>query len=226
MNCLPRLTKVLVVFFSVFIFQGMMFAQNIRTDGGLIVTEDKLLSANHKKLVFVVAQNITQPTRVEVQTVSSEGIVNHFTHLQFPQGLKLGQILPIWDGVLNEFHSTPWLYFQVTMYTASETFYTQTMFPVNYREQYKEPMITSITETGGYGIPYIITAQGIFDTTEPSLILINTNVFVSPKVITQKPPGIIQFSIDSNTTAQFPPGKYLLTICQAWHCDTLEARHR
>jgi hypothetical protein len=216
----------LAVFFSVFTFQGMMFAQNIRTDGGLIVTEDSLLSLNNKKLLFVVAQNILQPTRVEVQTVSSEGIVNHFTPIQFPQGLKRGQVIPIWNGELNGFYTTPWLYFQVTMFTASETYYTQTMFPVNYREQYKEPMITSIAETGGYGVPYTITAQGIFDTTEPSLILINTNVFVSPKVVTQRPPGIIQFNVDSNTTNQFPPGKYLLTICQAWHCDTLEGRHR
>ena len=100
------------------------------------------------------------------------------------------------------------------------------MFPINYREQYKEPMITSISESGGYGVPYQITVKGIFDTTIPSLILINSNVFVPAKTITQTAPGIIQFSMPSGNFELFPSGKYLLTICQASHCDTLQGRHR
>lgn len=201
-------------------------AQNLRTDGGLLVTEESLLSPGKKQAVFVVAKNIAGPARLELQMYSSEGIVNRFTNLNFPDGLKRGQIIPVWNGEFNSFHTTPWQYIWVTIFTATDTYYSSTMFPVGSRELYKEPLISSISETGGYGTPYQILAQGIFDTTIPSLILINTGLLISPKVITQTAPGKISFSVPSNSFEQFPSGKYLLTICQAGHCDTMEGRHR
>ncbi len=201
-------------------------AQSYQTNGGLIVTDESLLSSSHKRLVFVVTKNIPGPVRIELQTVSSEGIVNQFTPLQFPQGLQLGQIIPVWDGNLNSFHNTPWLNFWVTIVTPTHNYYSNTMMPIGYRELYKEPMIISISETGGYEIPYQITVKGIFDTTIPSLILINSSVFVSAKAVTQTAPGTIQFTMPSGNFEQFPSGKYLLTICQASHCDTLTGRHR
>lgn len=207
-------------------FQQKTFAQTYRTDGGVIVIEDSLLLSSKKQVVFIVTKNILQTARVEFKTITSEGLVNEFTPLTFPQGLVKGQIIPIWNNELNNFHSTPWLYLSLTIFTASETYYQGTMTPVNYREQYKEPMITSISESGGFGIPYTIIAKGIFDTTIPSLIVINHNVIVPPKTITQTAPGIIQFTMPSNSSTEFPPGKYLLTICQAAHCDTLQGRHR
>ena len=202
-------------------------AQNSGDDGGLLVVDDSFLSPSHKQIVFVIAKDIPQSTKIEIQTYDlMEGTINKFKPLQFPQGVKRGQIVPIWNGDLKLHANTPWLYFSVIMSTATDTYYTNTMFPLDYREQYKEPMITSISETGGYGIPYVITAKGIFDTTMPSLILINTKIFVSPKVITQTRPGIIQFTLPSGNFEQFPSDKYLLTICQAGHCDTLQGRHR
>ena len=197
-----------------------------RIDGSLLVTEESLLSSNHKKIVLVVAKNISGPARVELQTMTSEGIVNRFTPQEFPNGLTKGQVISVWNGEFNVFHATPWLYFMTSIISSNETYYAQTMFPIHYREQYKEPMVTSISEVGGYTSPYTITIRGIFDTTEPSLILINNSLFVAPKTVTQTPPGIITFTMPSNSFAQFPPGKYLLTLCQAGHCDTMIGRHR
>jgi hypothetical protein len=202
------------------------YSQSYHDDGGVLVTEDSLLAANHKQVVFVVAKDLRGPVRIDMQIQTSEGLVNQFTPLQFPLGVKQGQIVPVWNGEFNSFHTTPWLYIWITMSTPTDVFYTNTMLPIEYREQYKEPMITSISETGGYTIPYTITVKGIFDTTIPSLILINSGVFVSPKVITQTAPGIIRFTVEAKTMDQFPPGKYLLTICQGSHCDTLQGRHR
>ena len=201
-------------------------AQPSRTDGGLIVIEDSLLSSNRKQIVFVVAKEILEPVWIEFQTTSSEGIVNRFTPINFPQGLQKGQIVPVWNGEFNKFHTTPWLRLYVTIFSPTATYYSSTSTPVQYREQYKEPMITSISESGGYGSSYTITVRGIFDTTEPSLVLINTGVFISPKAVTQTPPGIIQFTVPSGSFDVFPSGKYLLTICQAGRCDTMVGRHR
>lgn len=201
-------------------------AQSYHDDGGLIVTENSLLPPNKQQMVFVLAKDIPRPARVELQTYSLEGIVNRFTPMQFPQGLKRGQIIPVWNAEFNAFHITPWLYLAVTIFDGNDIYHTVTMFPVQYGEQYKEPMVTSIVETGGYAVPYQITLRGIFDTTIPSLILVNTDVFVSPKTITQTAPGKIEFTMESNTITQFPPGKYLLTLCQEGRCDTLEGRHR
>ena len=197
-------------------------AQNSGDDGGLLVVDDSFLSPSHKQIVFVIAKDIPQSTKIEIQTSDlMEGTINKFKTLQFPQGVKRGQIVPIWNGDLKLHANTPWLYFSVIMSTATDTYYTNTMFPLDYREQYKEPMITSISETGGYGIPYVITAKGIFDTTMPSLILINTKIFVSPKVITQTRPGIIQFTLPSGNLEQLLSDKYSLTICQAGRCAPL-----
>ena len=227
MKKFTELVAVLSVLFGVVVFASTKAqAQTYRTDGGLIVVEDSLLSPNYKRIVFVVAKEISMPARVEFQTISSEGIVNRFSPQEFPLGLRKGQVINVWNGELNNFHATPWLYFDVTIFTSSETYYSRIMTPVNYREQYKEPMITSISETGGYGVPYVITTKGIYDTTIPSLVLINTNVFVSPKTVTQTAPGIIKFTMPSGNFELFPSGKYLLTICQAGHCDTLQGRHR
>lgn len=203
-------------------------AQTYQTNGGLIVVDENLLSGekNHKQIVFVVAKDIFSAARIEFETYSSEGIVNHFTPLQFPTGLHKGLVIPMWNGDLNSFHNTPWLYFRATVFTTTDTYYSESMLPVRYRELYKEPMITSIAESGGYGIPYTITVKGIFDTTIPSMILINSGVFVSPKTVTQIAPGIIKFDYPDNSFAQFPSGKYLLTICQEGHCDTMTGRHR
>lgn len=220
------LVAVLSVLFGVVVFASNTAAQTYRTDGGLIVTEDSLLSPGNKKIVFVVAKEFPSQARMEFQTISSEGIVNRFSPQEFPQGLRKGQVLPVWNGELNSFHATPWLYFDVTIFTSNETYYSRAMTPINYREQYKEPMITSISETGGYGVPYVIATKGIYDTTIPSLVLINTNLFVPPKTVTQTAPGIIQFTMPSGNFELFPSGKYLLTICQAGHCDTLQGRHR
>ena len=222
--------KLLSILVAMLVVQSFLhqktFAQTYRTDGGVIVIEDSLLLSSKKQVVFVVTKNILQTARVEFKTMTSDGLVNEFTPLNFPQGLVKGQIIPIWNSEPNSFNSTPWLYLSLTIFTASEAYYQGTMTPVNYREQYKEPMITSISESGGFGTPYTIIARGIFDTTIPSLVLINHNVIVSSKSITQIAPGIIQFTMLSNSSAEFPPGKYLLTICQAAHCDTLQGRHR
>ena len=205
---------------------GFAFTQTSHDDGGVLVVEDSLLSPAHKQVVFVIATNIVQSTKIEVEVHTLDGIYNRFKPLQFPQGVRRGQIIPIWNGEFNQFHDTPWLYIWVIMSTATDNYYTNTMFPVNNGEQYKEPLIVSVDETGGYNTPYVITAKGIFDTPIPSLILINSSLFVSPKVITQTAPGIIRFTMGARTTGQFPPGKYLLTICQGSHCDTLVGRHR
>ncbi len=223
--------KNIFTFVGMFLSVSIFFAFNVNAqsnegDAGAIVTEDSLLSPGRKQIIFVMAKDIAGPTRVEFSTYTNEGITNRFTPLSFPTGLQRGQIIPIYNGELNIFNSTPWLYFWVQVSNSTENYYCQTMLPVGYREQYKEPMITSITETGGYNAPYQILARGIFDTTIPSLILINTNLFVSPKTVTQTAPGMIQFNLEANINSQFPPGKYLLTICQERRCDTLEGRHR
>ena len=226
MKNLAVLVAVLAVVFSLGITQEVE-AQNYHSDGGLLVVEDVLLSGEtHKQIVFVVSKNISSAARVEMQTHTSEGVVNQFKTLVFPQGLTRGQIVPIWNGDLNSFGSTPWLNIWVTISTATDIYYTHAMFPIQSREQYKEPMITSIGEVGGYGTPYQITAKGIFDTTISSLVLINKDVFVSPKAVIQTAPGTIQFTMPSGNFEQFPSGKYLLTICQGGHCDTLRGRHR
>lgn len=218
---------VLVAVFTALFGARQIQAQSYHNDGGVLVVEDNLLSPTKKTVVFIVAKDISETVEIKMQTyMLMEGITNQFKPLQFPNGVKRGQLIPIWDGNFNQFQSTAWWYFWVTMSTATDIYYTSTMFPIGSREQYKEPMITSISETGGYTEPYRISVRGIFDTTVPSLILINTNLFVSPKTVTQTPPGRIEFSMASNATTQFPPGKYLLTICQEGHCDTLQGRHR
>lgn len=226
MRNLAVLVAALVAVFGLGIMQEVE-AQNYHSDGGLLVVEDVLLSSEtHKQIVFVVSKNISSAARIEMQTHTSEGVVNNFKTLEFSQGLTRGQIVPIWNGDLNSFGSTPWLNIWVTISTATNVYYTHTMFPIQYREQYKEPMVTGISEVGGYGTPYQITVKGIFDTTIPSLILINKSVFVTSKAITQTAPGTIQFTMPSGNFEQFPSGKYLLTICQGGHCDTLQGRHR
>lgn len=225
MNNFTVIVAVLSVVFGVGAHQ--LQAQTYHNDGGVLVVEDTLLSTNHKTILFVVARDINQSVRMEMQTYAlMEGIINQFQPRIFPEGVRKGQKIAVWDGNFNQFHSTAWLYFTITMTTSSDVYYTNTMFPVNYREQYKEPMITSIAEEGGYTIPYTITVRGVFDTTIPSLVLINSNLFVSPRAITQTRPGVISFTMPSGNFEQFPSGKYLLTICQAGHCDTLQGRHR
>ncbi len=226
LSIFAKITIYFVTFFGVLVITKTTSAQNYRTDGGAIVLEDSLLSPTRKQIVFVVTKNIPQSARVEMQTISTEGRVNKFTPLLFPNGLRQGQIIPMWNNELNSFHTTPWLRFDVTIFTDNDIYYCSEYTPVGFAEQYKEPLITSISETGGYGTDYVITVRGIFDTTEPSIILLNTNIVVSPKVVTQTPPGIIKFTMKSNSTAEFPPGKYLLTLCQSGHCDTLVGRHR
>lgn len=227
---MKRLTRFVVavllaaMFFSV---PGKAEAQTYHENGGaLVVEENLLLGNNQKQLYFVSAKNIAGPLKVQVQTHLSEGVVNNFKALNFPQGLERGQVIQIWSGDFNSFNSTSWLNFWVTLTNSSEVYYANTMFPVQNREQYKEPMITSISETGGYGVPYLITVKGIFDTTIPSLILINKDVFVPQKAITQTAPGLVQFTMPSGNFIQFPSGKYLLTLCQASKCDSLQGRHR
>lgn len=202
------------------------YAQSYNTNSMAIVLEDTLLSANNKKIVLVVVKEMNGPTELKMRTTTSEGIVNEFKPLQFEQGLKRGQVIQLWNGEFNLFYSTPWLYFSVTATSPTMQSYSSIYFPVSYMEQYKEPMITSIKETGGYGVDYNIKVEGIFDTTVPSTILINTNFVIPPKTITQTPPGKIEFNVSSNSRDIFPPGKYLLTICQESHCDTLMGRHR
>ncbi len=208
-----------------FVGGSQVKAQISHDDGGVLVTEDSLLSPNRKQVVFVVAKNITEPTKIEMIFRNNEGVETKFKTLQFPQGVKQGQIIPIWNGEFNQFSETPWLYIWVTMSTSTDNYYTNTMFPIANQEHYKEPLIVSINETGGYTVPYMITIKGIFDSTLPSLILINNNVFVPMRNITQTP-GVIRFTMTSKTREQFPPGKYLLTLCQGSHCDTLVGRHR
>ncbi len=200
--------------------------QNYRTDGGVIILEDSILSSSQKQIIFVVTKDILQSSRVELQTVSSEGQVNKFQPLLFDSGLRRGQIIPILTGQLTAFNTTPWLRFSITITTETDIYYSIMSTPVGIAEQYKEPMITSISETGGYGTDYIITIKGIFDTTEPSLIVINTNIIIPSKAITQTPPGIIKVTLNGISRENFPAGKYLLTICQGGHCDTMTGRHR
>jgi hypothetical protein len=200
-------------------------AQSSYDDGGVLVTEDSLLSPSRKQVIFVVAKDILQPTKVAMQIQTNEGIIHQFQSLQFPQGVRRGQIIPIWNGEFSLYKDTPWLYIWVTMSTGTDTYYTNTMFPVGQAEQYKEPLIVSIDETGGYTEAYTITIKGIFDSTLPSLILINNSVFV-PIRVTSQAPGIIRFTVGAKTRGQFPPGKYLLTLCQGSHCDTAMGRHR
>ncbi len=221
------LINVSVALCGVFIiFPQSACAQSYNTNSMAIVLEDSLLSTNNKKIVLVIVKDMAGPIELKMQTTTSEGIVNQFKPLRFEQGLKRGQTIQLWNGDFNSFYSTPWLYFSVTASSPTMQSYSSIYFPVNYMEQYKEPMITSIKETGGYGVDYNIKIEGIFDTTVPSIILINTNFIIPPKTITQTPPGKIEFNVNSNSRDIFPPGKYLLTICQESHCDTLVGRHR
>lgn len=225
MKNFSAIVAVLSVWFGMGVWQAE--AQNSHDDGGVLVVEDSLLSPNHKSIVFVVAKDINQSVKIELQTYALvEGFIHQFKALEFPQGVRRGQVIPIWDGNFNQFQSTAWLYFQVTMSTAADYYYTEVQLPIGQREEYKEPTIGSISETGGYTEAYKITVKGIFDTTIPSLILINTKLFVNPKTITQTAPGTINFKVPANSFEQFPTGKYLLTICQAGHCDTMIGRHR
>ncbi len=89
-------------------FAGITHAQGSRTDGGMIVTEESLLNPAHKQIEFIVVKDIPDSARVELQTYSSEGIVNRFTTLMFPKGLQKYQVIPVWNGDLNLFSSTPW----------------------------------------------------------------------------------------------------------------------
>ena len=66
------LVIVLAILFGVSIFSERLNAQNYRTDGGLIVVEDSLLSPNRKQVVFVVAKDILSTARVEIQTHTSD----------------------------------------------------------------------------------------------------------------------------------------------------------
>lgn len=225
MKKLVVLVAVLTALFSV--AKNQVMAQSYHTDGGVLVVDESLLSPTHKTIVFVVAKDIPQSVEIKMQTyMLMEGITHQFKPLQFADGVKRGQVIPLWNGNFNQFHNTAWWYFQVIMSTKTDIYYNTTMFPIGSRESYKEPMITSITETGGYNMPYQILVRGIFDTTVPSQILINTNVFIPPKTVTQNPPGRIEFTLPIGNFDQFPPGKYLLTICQEGRCDTLQGRHR
>lgn len=217
----------LIAALMLFVIAKSVEAQSSGNDAGLIVTSDDLLSSNHKQLVFVVAKNIPGPTTLKLSTYNNDGVTHQFRSLIFPIGLQRGQVIPLWKGEFNDFFATPWLGFWVQILTSQgNTYWCHTMFPVNHWEQYKEPMITSISETGGYTSPYEITIRGIFDTTIPSLILINTEMFVPPKTVQQIAPAVIKFSVDATTPNIFPRGKYLLTLCQAGHCDTMMGRHR
>ncbi len=222
-----KLPMIVVVFLAMGICSiSNVFAQTFHTEAGAIVTDESILSPGRKQIVFVVAKDILEQVKMEFSTYSNEGQINKFTPVTFTNGLRRGQIIQLFNGELNIFNSTAWLYFWVQIFSTSGNYFCQTMLPVGFREQYKEPMITSITETGGYTEPYQILVRGIFDTTIPSLILINTNMFVSPKTVTQTAPGMIKFNLEPNNFSQFPSGKFLLTICQERRCDTLQGRHR
>lgn len=196
-----------------------------RTDGGAIVLEDNLLNPVQKHIVFVASRNIAGEVYVAFQTLASDGQLHQHQMLFFPQGLYQGQTFELWNGEFNDFQSTPWLRFDVTILAVDVVYYTMMQTPILQAEQYKEPFVENVSETRVSGDTYTITARGVFYAFEPSTVVLNTNIFVPGKSVIHPGPGVMQFTVDLPTW-RLPKGKYLLTVCQTGHCDTMTARHR
>lgn len=212
-----------VVFFTLSMVTA--YAQVYRTDGGAIVVEDSVLLSNKKQIIFVVTRNISEDVTVSYQTISSDGQLHAFPGLHFPNGLTKGQVIPLWDGSFNMFQTTPWLGFSVIVATPMYNYFVRANIPINYLEQYREPMIVEISEEKMSGIKYIITAKGNFDTYEPSTVVINGSIIVPQKAMKYERPGKLIITVDE-PHSRFVPGKYLLTVCQTGLCDTMVGRHR
>lgn len=206
-------------------FSQQSLAQSYRTDGGAIVVEESLLSVGRKQIVFVVSKNIPGNVNVSYQTYSSEGQVHNYPTLSFPNGLTKGQVIPLWHGDFTAFQATPWLEFSVAIATGTVTYYSRAIVAINYSEQYKEPMIIEVSEVKISGNKYLVTMKGVFYRYEDSVLVINSNIIIPQKAIQYIAPGIMQFTVDE-PPHRFAPGKYLLTICQTGHCDTMVGRHR
>ncbi len=198
-------------------------AQAYRTDSIAIVAEESVLQPNKKELVLVVTQNISEAASITYQITSNEGRIHEFPVIQFPNGLRKKQAIPLWNGEFNMFQKTAWLSFSVIITTTSWRYYIKTDVAVGFSEQYKEPMIISLSETKDNSGVYTITAKGNFDTYEPSTVVINKDVIIPPKSIWYERPGILHFTLGATDV---PSGKYLLTVCQTGRCDSMTGRHQ
>lgn len=201
-------------------------AQTIRSDGGFIVIDSRPLSPTNKQVVFVVGKNFSGTTTLQFQTISNEGFVHNYPSLNFPDGLSKGQVIKLWDGEFNVFQTTPWLRFDVSILNSGNSYYTMHMTPVAQSEHYKEPMIYDISEIKINNSTYVFEVNGNFDSREETRVIINNNLVVLGKSILFPFPGRMKFTLTEANREIFPTGKYLLTVCQYYHCDTMVGRHR
>lgn len=217
---------VVMIVIAILFAAGFANAQATRTDGGVIVVDDRLLSPYQKQIVFIVTKNFPREAMVQFQTMTLSGIMRKYEPLHFPEGLKRGQTIPIWNGEFNEFETTPWLRFDVCVTTGEVMYYTTYSTPIAQAEQYKEPMIYEISETKSPAGNYSYFLEGNFDRYSDTTVLINQNIAVTPEDIEYPATSGMRFRISNLTKNVFPTGKFLLTVCQNGHCDTMVGRHR
>ena len=142
------LVAVLAVVFSAGSWQKLQ-AQTQRYDAGIIVVDERILSPTYKQIAFIVTKTIVEPTTVQFQTMTLDGIIHAYQTLSFKDGLRKGQSIPLWNGDLTVFETTPWMNFYVTVTTPDTVYYTLHNVPVNQPEQYKELMINNIKDDKG-----------------------------------------------------------------------------
>lgn len=217
---------VFVAFFGTFFGALETKAQTVRSDGGYIVIDSRALSPTNMQVVFIVAKNFFGATTLQFQTISNEGFVHTHPSLNFPNGLTKGQVVKLWDGEFSVFQSTPWLRFDVELRNSGLTYYTMHMTPISHDELYKEPMIYDISETKIDSNTFVINLNGNFDSYENTRIIINSHLMVLGKSVIFPAPGKMRFTLTDAGRDVFPTGKYLITICQSYHCDTMVGRHR
>lgn len=201
--------------------------KNISFDIGYIVIEESILNKRHKQLVYVVGQDIVSPSEIEYQTYSLiEGYVHIHNKLVFPKGLAKGQALQLWNGDFNNFQTTPWLYFQITLKVGLGQYNLSSLVPINQSEMYKEPMITAIAYDWPTTYAGVLSVSAIYDSTEPFTVLIDQNIFIPQELIFEKNAGMFKIRMAGIDPKKLEEGKHLLTLCQMSACDTLEFRHR
>lgn len=212
------LSKIIFVFLMVAL-PGCVYSQ---TGCGYLVVEENTIVPESKTVVFVAGKNIERSTTVSFDMVNSEGKVSSFNEQTFEKGIMAGQIIKLWNGEFNMFSKTPWLYLDIQLqnYGLIDCF-RRTMIPIDFPEQYKEPQIRSIIQTG-FGNSPAFRIELIYDSTEKFELLANTYGIISRKQISATRPGEIEFSLDQS---QIRKGKFLLTICQNNYCDSMPGRY-
>lgn len=191
---------------------------------GFIVTEKLLLDKQHR-VSFVPNKSYLGDTYVELTMSTSEGKLQSFNTLRFGTGLKQGEVINIFSGVFSEFQKTPWLKINVTVSNQGQEYYTSTRLAIGHQEQYKDPMVKNIAvEQTGLGLKKF-TLEGDFDSYEQTYTLINYNGFISPNTPKIFTPGQLIIDRVKMSKDVMGSGLFLVTICQAWRCDTMYGRH-